>query len=466
VGLAAELFYRPSADPQSLHSRITPTTEQREFLQENWNAFAEFLREDLSDRSGYPIATWIQGSYKFGTLIRPLSKGEEYDVDLGVYYEWPDTENATPEAKQLKDWTQAASMDYRFKCEDVKKVDNPARERCSRIQYGKQFHIDVPSYHLNSEQDLRRLATETKGWEESDPKAIYVWFKALVGNPERDQVRRLIRYMKAWAAVAFEEILPARPSSILLTVLVAQAFNASSDDTLDDEDAFVVVVRFIYDRLSVNRRVGNPVNEDEDLNRIDRDHWDAFMETLEKLRDAGDKAADAGDSNGAALAWSEVFSYVFPLPEAEGIEVENVAKAAVMVLPNIRIDVTDDGSGRHLGTYTNQVPSVPKKCSLRFTITNPEIIPAYATIEWTVRNEGREAEDIGDIGHRRITARKLTMDERTAYAGRQFMDCVVKSNGNVLAVRRVPVLILDVAYPPRNPPRPPYVRLRAKLRRR
>jgi len=40
------------------------------------------------------------------------------------------------------------------------------------------FHIDVPCYHLDPDRDARALATETGGWEESDPKAIYQWFKS------------------------------------------------------------------------------------------------------------------------------------------------------------------------------------------------------------------------------------------------------------------------------------------------
>ena len=42
-----------------------------------------------------------------------------------------------------------------------------------------------------------RLACLTKGWEASDPKAFYKWFRDALTGGEREQVRRLIRYLKA-----------------------------------------------------------------------------------------------------------------------------------------------------------------------------------------------------------------------------------------------------------------------------
>ena len=97
---------------------------------------------------------------------------------------------------------------------------------------------------------------------------------------------------------------------------------------------------------------------------------------------------------------------------------------------------------------------------------NPHVIPEYATVEWTVRNDGEESDYIGDLGHRRMGIRMLEADEHTAYAGLHFMDCVVRFNGQVYAVRRVPVTVKDINYPARNPPRPAYTKLFSKFRRR
>lgn len=67
-------------------------------------------------------------------------------------------------------------------------------------------------------------------------------------------------------------------------------------------------------------------------------------------------------------------------------------------------------------------------------------------VEWTVRNHGEDADWRSDLGHRRIGVRLLAADEHTAYIGTHFMDCVVRFNGQVFAVRRVPVTVRDVQH--------------------
>ena len=137
-----------------------------------------------------------------------------------------------------------------------------------------------------------------------------------------------------------------------------------------------------------------------------------------------------------------------------------------MQLPEIEIKVFTGDPARQIATHRNEVPGVAKGCSLTFSIVNPHVVPEFATVEWTVRNEGQEADQLSDLGHRRIGMRLLATNEHTAYVGRHFMDCVVRMNGQVYAARRVPVNIRDVQYVPRNPPRPAYTKIRSLLRRR
>lgn len=466
MGKAARLFN--GAAEQTLIDRLTPSQDQREFLQAQWNDLVDYLKPTLFDNYGYPISTWLQGSYKFGTLIKPVHKGEEYDVDVGLYFEWEDDGEATPSPGQLRKWVQQAIISYKGITPELRKVVDPPKERCSRACFDAQFHIDVPVYWLEPSSDTRQLATLSDEWEDSDPKAIYLWFKSFVERPERDQLRRLVRYLKGWAAVAFDGFTDARPSSIVLTVLVAEAFSEEglADSNLDDEDALVAVIRSIDERLRASSRVKNPVDTTENLNRIPEKSWPKFTETLGLLRDAADRAADSDDESGAALAWSEALSFLMPLPEADEVEVVDSSGRALMVLPNIQIDVYARKPERHVATHTNEVPAVSKDCDLKFRIANPHVVPQYATVEWTVRNAGKEADAIGDLGHSNIKARGLEAKESTAYFGKHYMDCVIRLNGNVVAVRRVPVNVRATEYPARNSPKPSYTRIRSLFRRR
>jgi hypothetical protein len=113
MGSAASLFFDTDKDKQTLYRRITPTDIQFEQQQERWNLLADFLKSDLRDRSGYSIRSWLQGSYKFGTQIRPMRMQEEFDIDLGIYYEWTGTpQQGKHSPKTLKSFVQDSLVDF------------------------------------------------------------------------------------------------------------------------------------------------------------------------------------------------------------------------------------------------------------------------------------------------------------------------------------------------------------------
>jgi hypothetical protein len=236
---------------------------------------------------------------------------------------------------------------------------------------------------------------------------------------------------------------------------------------LADDDALVAVIKKVHDRLFDDRKVENPVDKNEDLNRMSTQAWDGFLPRLTALQDIAERADEAQDEASAALNWSEGFSFLMPLPETDQVEVfDESSGRAVMQLPEIEVKVFAGSPPRLVSTHHNEVPGVAKDCKLSFNIVNPHVVPALATVEWTVRNEGQEADQRSDLGHRRLGVRLLCADEHTAYVGRHFMDCVVRLDGQIYAVRRVPVTILDVRHVARNPPKPSYTKLRSRFRQR
>lgn len=470
MGSAGSLFN--GAGEQTLIYRVSPTAQQREFLQTCWNELAEHLKVSLKAKHGYSISTWLQGSYKYGTLIKPVRPGEEYDVDLGVYFGWGKGEDLEPTAEQLRRWVQQELIEYQPQCADMRSVAEPPKERCSRASYERQFHIDTPVYHLSSDTDERRLACLTKGWEASDPKAFYKWFRDARIGDEREQLRRLIRYLKAWAALSFDDIPDSRPTSMFLTVLATDAYSDIGFALLfgiADDDALIAIIKKIHDRLNRDRGVQNPATQEyEDLNRMSDEAWAAFLPRLDALLDIALRADVADSEPAAALIWTEAFSFLMPLPEVDEVDVlDERTSRALMQLPDIDIAVYA-GSGkqrRFIANHRNKVAGVAKGCTLVFTIANPHILPQFATVEWTVRNKGPEADAISDLGHRRMGMGLLKAEERTQYFGTHHMDCIVRVNGQVYAARRVPVTIRDVQHHVHAPPRPSYTRLSMKRKR-
>ena len=306
---------------------------------------------------------------------------------------------------------QSELLAYESSTTEIQSIEIPPKERCSRAIFKQKFHIDTPVYHLNRANDKRRLACLAGEWEESDPKAIYKWFRAAFSEffseiDKREQARRTIRYLKGWAAVAFTSAAQSRPSSILITVLVCEELAAeyrSRFRAMDDEVALIAVVRRIHSRLAKNPIVPNPIAKKENLNRIGDDDWDGFLVRLQTLRDAADHAEAAESEAAGALAWSEVFSYLMPLPNVHAIQVVDKDSARpLMRVPDIEIIVSHKGGRAEISRHTNAVPAVVAGCVLEFSITNPHTLPEFPTIEWTVRDCSDDHGMDGALGHRKV----------------------------------------------------------------
>ena len=173
MGIASSLFFSSNdSDKQTLHRRITPSDEQFREQKDRWNELAEHLIGALKAGTGCPIRTWLQGSYKYATQIRPPRKGDEFDIDLGIFVCWSgQAQNGPHRFDDLRDNLQLSLETYGASNEAVTRVGKPLKARCGRVHYFGDFHIDVPIYHLDPDADQRTLAAAS-GWEVSDPTAL------------------------------------------------------------------------------------------------------------------------------------------------------------------------------------------------------------------------------------------------------------------------------------------------------
>lgn len=458
---SAKLFYQAGSDSETLHRRITPTADQFTAQKDRWSDLAEFLVKRLAEDSGYSIRTWLQGSYKFGTQIRPWAVGAEFDIDLGIYFEWkgePEDGDYTPE--DLKAFVQSALIDYQDDEDNEATGVADPKERCCRIAFAPDFHIDVPCYHLDSERDARMLATETKGWEVSDPKQIYEWFKNCQGDVPRKKLRRMIGYLKMWAALRIKEA--ERPSSILLTVLAAEAFDSLDlDVVLDDDDILEETAALIADRLEDDPTVPNPVNSHEDVNRLEVEAVVKLVARLRDLNSIGERARLAADISAAAEIWSEAFDHFFPMPEDTEEGTQALAKSQAIAIyaytPDIFVIATPRNNRDVKPIHgLNEIRPVPKDCDIKFTIARPDLLPDGCTLKWTVRNHGREAATNNDMGH--VAGTGTSVERHTAYNGDHAMDLTIFLGGRPVGRRRIDVKVRGPAIPPRNPPKRRYGR--------
>lgn len=457
---AARLFN--SKSDQTLYTRITPSADQFQTQQARWNDLADFLKSRLKDDTGYPMSTWLQGSYKFDTQIRPWESGAEFDIDLGLYFTWAgDDDEGEYDPEGFKEFVQNALLDYADDAEnDSSGVEEP-KERCCRIAFKPDFHIDVPCYHLDRDDDRRALATETKGWEDSDPKAIYRWFKDLHDDPaHRAQLRRLVCYLKMWAALNIEND-NARPSSITLTVLVAEAFDEIDHAKwYDDDDVLEKIITTIADRLDNDTEVKNPANKDENLNRLSAEANNQLRTKLRDFEDAALRANAATSEANAAEIWTEAFKQFFPMPEdldsddAELSGTAGLAKSTALVAysfdPQIYVRAVSKDNSNYVREGTNTLGTIVKNCTIYFELRNANQLPAGASVRWTVRNRGHDAWSKNDIGH--LAGGGYTAEECSAYNGNHAMDLTVYQWGRIIGRRRVEINVRGGVMPARNKP--------------
>ncbi|MEG3155726.1 cyclic GMP-AMP synthase DncV-like nucleotidyltransferase [Sphingomonas sp. RB1R13] len=444
MGIGASLFCSGNADKETLYKRITPSAEQVESQREYWNDLADYLKADLKVRSGYAVSSWIQGSYKFATQIRPARKGMDYDIDLGVYFAWAGKpEDGRFSAANLKSVVQKSLQVYANDVEtDATGVSDP-KEFCSRVRFSDDFHVDVPAYH--EWDDVRRLASASDGFVDRDPYTIWEWWIQTYDLAERPRARRMVRYLKMWAALKFDAKTENVPSSILLTVLVAYAYpsvdlaNVSGDDEL-----FAALIEQIRSYLgkSNSDEVPNPVDVSENLNRMG-DDFAIFRDRLSELGDACDRALAAEDVVTAASIWSEPFEFYFPLPEDDDLKKSETADSRALVaafVPEVEVTVTLETKKSYV--LKNGAANVPKGSTLGFRLVNYGLAPAGALVRWTVRNAGAAAEAVNDLGH--FSGFGQTSQHETAeYRGRHYMDISVHSAGRVIGMRRIPVSIIS-----------------------
>lgn len=465
MGTTASLFFQTADRERCLDWRIRPSEDQYDAQQARWNDLADYLLADLAERSDHAMNSWLQGSYKFGTQVRPAVKGQEFDIDLGVYFNWPGRpQDGDFGALDLKELVQSSLLAYASDdANEARSVSDP-KIRCSRIHFDDDFHIDVPAYHLDASRDARSLATQDDDWEESDPKAIYTWWRDALDDAARPRARRMVRYLKMWAALNFEDDV--RPSSIMVTVLVGETYPQLDMSLLTgDDEVFRDLVVIIQNRLSRDSAVPNPVNADEDLNRLSKAASAGLYDKVTDLALLADRALAALTQAESAEIWSEAFRHFFPIPEDDEI-LEEVAKSVgrslvpTAFIPEVSVSARAQGRLQRQYTGQNQIGPIPKDCVISFVLVNALQLPAGAVVTWTVRNAGEEAESENDLGH--FVGEGLNAQEHSAYAGRHFMDVAVKLNGRLIGRRRVPVMITGMTLPKRNPPRPSYVKFRGR----
>jgi hypothetical protein len=285
---------------KTFHDVIALASGKKVLLRTARNALRDRIRRHFRDVLKLNIPKFHgQGSYAMGTIVNPLNG--EFDIDDGVYLQHLDTGDKSnwPAPETIHLWLVQATDGHT----DQKPID---KRTCVRVCYAGQYHVDLPAYgELNGDYLLAEKGE--KEWHRSDPLALTNWFNGRV-KVHGEQLRRIVRYLKAWAD--FQSSRRGKMSNgLILTVMAANHFYATTRDDI----CFANILRDIADAVTVVFRVYNPVDATEELTlRLTDQQKNIFQEIVADAADAAAEAIKIEDRHEASNIWRKQFGDRFP----------------------------------------------------------------------------------------------------------------------------------------------------------
>jgi hypothetical protein len=258
------------------------------------------------------------------TSILPLSG--EYDVDDGVYIFGKEEDRPTP--SQAHGWILKA-------VENRTNQNSIDKNTCVRVQYAAQYHIDLPIYYKTTDNDnenffdssdVPELAHKDKGWIPSDPYAFRIWFEEKAKGKE--QLKRIVRYLKAWTDNKNNLNLP---SGMIFTILAVNNYISK----VRDDEAFLETLKSIQLAIDTSKNFWARYEcfrptVDTTENLLDKYSSETrkknFLDALDSLITSGNQAIEAKSKKDACAKWQKHLGDRFPCSTIEEKD-EDVAKA-------------------------------------------------------------------------------------------------------------------------------------------
>lgn len=451
MGLSARLFYDANS-LETLAGRISLTPEQLEDARQKKDKLLELIKPELSSSLDVPVRHWLQGSYKNHTLIRPVRKGEEFDIDVGIYLMCNAEEQGLGALdskllnREVLEWFVSNRPEAKLE---------ESKTNCERLSYPSSFHIDIPLYFYDDESGCCKLATSNDEWVESDPKAFQDWFNKSVSSlskTELGQLRRVIKYLKVWTLLKSSSDKICIPS-IAITVLVVENFKSYEDD----DDSFIETTMSAMGFLVGNRLLMNPAG-DGDLFGFDDAEYEVIQGKAQALLNACKFICNSTDSFQQYVLWGATFEHFFPpfIERKEEVS-QNTNLPALTTPPRVRVRHLDKKKVIRSNSVTDEIYACRDE-ELYFSIENKADYSEFAEVHWIVKNQDSEAKRVNDMGHTSLMKVANERYEGCSYSGTHYMECLVLEGNNIKGISAVKVRISGFSRPLRNPPRKKHYR--------
>ena len=287
----------------------------------HYKAIGEWLGKEDSPLASYRPEIYPQGSFRLGTVVKPVSDKDEYDIDLVCQLELSKQEITQKELKHMIEDRLKENKTYE------QMLDKKEGRRCWTIHYadGAQFHMDIlptiPEDTIFIEsltgigipaewaKDAICLTDKTSwnydqyddDWPRSNPRGYAAWFKErmkvqyatrrkMIAERMRADIedvpdflvktplQRSIQLLKRHRDIVFLDDLNNRPISIIITTLAALAYNNQADLIEALTDIVKQMPKYIK-RTNGIVQILNPVNPNENF----ADKWQEMPDKEQKF---------------------------------------------------------------------------------------------------------------------------------------------------------------------------------------
>lgn len=482
---------------KSLAKSLDISNEQFEKAISHYEAVADWLTREGSPLRINNPDIYVQGSFSLGTVIKPLSGEDEFDIDLVCKLDLYKSNTTQKLVKnKVGDRLKANSVYKRMLLEE--------NEMCWTLEYKEdpKFFIDIlPSVNDESQWLLelsvpKRLAQTaicitdkssssytiiSNDWRKSNPKGYSSWFKEQMTiqysrrlellaehrNVSIDKIKeyevktplqRAVQILKRHRDIMFGSD-EHKPISIIITTLAAKAY-ANEDNIVDAIKNILLKMSLFIESVNGVTWVRNPINPSENF----ADQWEKHPIKETNFRDWISKATiDLVNIVGTKT----VNDARILLGENLGSRIVNESYR------DAGFDIISESSPslkRHKSIVSLAVHKETPKWTMRlentiyvsarykdgnswYTVTPETILPKDRTVVfvartnvkkpfdvfWQVVNTGEEAKNNGQLRGSIFKAKTagaggLRYSDDTAYTGTHWVECYVIKN-NVCVAR-------------------------------
>lgn len=291
--------------------QLTPT--QRAEAEQHYRHVGTWLSAPESKLALWRPEIFPQGSLRIGTTVRPLSH-EEFDLDLVCLLAMRDGYDPVAVLNLVEE---------RLRQHDTLKPMVERKNRCIRLNYAKQFHMDI----LPARPDLLLGGTcvlvpdrAARCWKKSNPRGYASWYDdrgklwqpltrvaasveplpAPEGAEEKTPLQLSTQLLKRARDIRFVRRPELAPISIVLTTLAGHHYGGE----LHPLQALTAIVdRIVASIPPVGRLyVLNPANPKEDLSERWDDDPESYLAFVEFMHELSRELHQLSAADGIAAA--------------------------------------------------------------------------------------------------------------------------------------------------------------------